>query len=126
MEEITLNDINLYSIGNTIQIAGVIWSGEGKAFVTLIPDKKEDLSNLKLLPMTLEDWEKFLKQTDLLETQIISEDDTGKIVKAIYRKSQRQIDSYLQWTCFKRDNYRCRYCYREVPLLNRYKAPYDG
>lgn len=116
MEKIKLSDINLYSIGVTIQIAGTLWCGEGKCFVTLLPDKKEDLSNLKLLPMTLEDWEKFLRQTDLLETEILQQDPSGKIVKAIYRKSQRQIDSYLQWACFKRDDYKCRYCHREVPL----------
>ena len=117
MEEISLNDININDIGNEIQLGGTIWTGKSIAFVTLVPDKKEDLSNLKILPMTLEEWEKFLRQTDLLETQIIGEDETGKIVKAIYRKSQRQIDSYLQWAIFKKDNYTCRYCGRTgIPL----------
>lgn len=117
VEEITLNDINILDIGNEIQLGGTIWTGKGQAFITLVPDKKEDLSNLKLLPMTLEDWERFLRQTDLLETEILEQDPSGKIVKAIYRKSQRQIDSYLQWGIFRNDNYTCRYCGRTgIPL----------
>ena len=117
MEEISLNDININDIGNEIQLGGTIWTGKSIAFVTLVPDKKEDLSNLKLLPMTLEDWEKFLRQTDLLETEILEQDPSGKIVKAIYRKSQRQIDACLMWDVFADDNYTCRYCGRiRIPL----------
>lgn len=116
MKPIKLSDINLHSIGNEIQISGVIWNGLGKTFITLVPDKEIDLSNLEIMPLTLPEWETLLKQTDLLETEMLAKDPTGKIVKIIYRKSQRQIDSYLQWACFKRDNYHCRYCYREAPL----------
>ena len=117
VEEISLNDINLLDVGNEIQLGGTIWTGKGLAFITLVPDKEEDLTNLKLLPMSLEDWEKFLRQTDLLETEILEQDPSGKIVKAIYRKSQRQIDAYLQWAIFKKDNYTCRYCGRTgIPL----------
>lgn len=117
MEEITLNDINILDIGNEIQLGGTIWTGKGQAFITLVPDKKEDLSNLKILPMSLEDWERFLRQTDLLETEILEQDPSGKIVKAIYRKSQRQIDAFLQWKIFQNDNYHCRYCGRTgIPL----------
>jgi 5-methylcytosine-specific restriction endonuclease McrA len=33
------------------------------------------------------------------------------------RKSQRQIDSKVQWDCFRRDKYKCVYCNRDdVPL----------
>ncbi len=116
MEEITLNDINLYDIGNEIQIAGTIWSGKGIVFITLLPEKKEDLSNPKLLPMTLPEWQTFLRQTDILETEIFQQDPTG-ITKILIRKSQRQIDTYVQWATFKRDGYKCRYCGRDgVPL----------
>ena len=116
MKTLQLADINLHDIGNEIQICGTLWSGLGKTFITLVPDKEIDLSNLEIMPLTLSEWETLLRQTDLLETEMLAKDPTGKIVKIIYRKSQRQIDSYLQWSCFKRDGYRCRYCYREVPL----------
>lgn len=117
MEEIKFDDVPLLEVGQSIQIGGVIWTSPNLSFITLVPDKKEDLSNLKLLPMSLEEWEKFLKQTDLLETEILTQDANGAVIKAIYRKSQRQIDNYLQWRCFKRDNYQCRYCGRDgIPL----------
>lgn len=115
MDEIKLTDINIYDIGNEIQIAGTIWSGKGLQFITLVPDKKETFDNLKIMPLTLDQWQTLLKQADIQETEMFSQDLSG-ITKIIFRKSQRQIDSYLQWACFKRDGYRCRYCYREVPL----------
>lgn len=117
MEEIKLSDINLLDVGNEIQIAGTIWSGKGMAFVTLFPGKQEDLSHLTTLPMDLQEWEQFLRQTDLLETEIFRTDPSGKIIKAIVRKTQRAIDGYMQWAVFKRDNYTCRYCGRTgIPL----------
>lgn len=118
MEEITLDDINLLDIGNEIHIAGTIWSGKGRVFVTLLPGKEEDFSNLQKLPMELPDWERFLKQADTLETEIIGTDpDTGKIIKSLFRKTQRQIDNFLQWAVFQRDQYSCRYCGRTgIPL----------
>lgn len=116
MEQITIDDINLLDIGNTIQICGTVWSGRDQAFITLFPNKTEDFSNLKLLPMTLEDWERFIRQTDIQEVEIFAQDATG-IVKKIVRKTQRQIDGYVQWRVFQRDNYTCRYCGRTgIPL----------
>lgn len=118
MQTISLSDIELLDIGNTIQIAGVLWSdGRDRAFVTQVPNHEDLPTDIHLLPLTLAEWEQFLRQTDLLETEILAQDISGKIVKAIYRKSQRQIDTYLQWAAFHRDAYHCRYCYRTgVPL----------
>lgn len=118
MRQIDLSDINIYDIGNKYQLTGTVWSSAGDAFITLFPDRLEDFSNASILPMSLEDWEKFLQQTDLLETQIFTEDpNNGKIIKAIWRKSQRNIDAHMQWAVFKRDEYKCRYCGRDgLPL----------
>lgn len=117
MKNIKLSDINIYDIGNSIQMCGTVWSGKGITFITQFPQKDEDFSDLTKLSMDLSDWEKFLKQTDILETEIFEQDPTGKIVKTIVRKTQRQIDSYVQWECFRRDNYTCRYCGRTgIPL----------
>jgi hypothetical protein len=116
MEIISINDINLLDIGNTIQLGGMIWVGPNICFVTQVPQRKDDLSQLKMLPMTLEDWERFLRQLDILETEIFTQDPTG-IVKKLVRKSQRQIEGYVQWAVFQRDHYTCRYCGRTgIPL----------
>lgn len=117
MKQISLGDIDIHSIGADIQIAGTIWSGLGKNFVTLIPGKQDDLSNLEIMPLTLDEWNILLKQADLLETEMFQKDPTGKLVKVIFRKTQRQIDAYVTWDVFKRDNYTCRYCGRTgIPL----------
>lgn len=119
MEEIKLDDINIYDIGNTIQMAGVIWKGQDgvPTFITSFPGKVEEFNNIKVMAMSLEDWQKLLLQSDTLETEMFLADPSGKVVKSIYRKTQRQIDSYVQWACFQRDNYTCRYCGRTgIPL----------
>lgn len=123
MDVIKLSDINLLDVGHTIQMAGVIWSGHNSKdhspiqFVTQLPGKSENFEDLKSMPMTLEEWETFLRQTDLLEIEIIGTDESGKFTKAIYRKSQRAIDNFMQWRVFQRDHYTCRYCGRTgIPL----------
>lgn len=117
MDTLNLQDINIYDIGNTIQIVGTIWKGPNNiCFITQFPDKDEDLSNAKKMIMSLSDWDRFLKQTDILETEIFLQDPSG-VTKKIIRKTQRQIDSYMQWNVFQRDNYTCRYCGRTgIPL----------
>jgi HNH endonuclease len=112
MKIINLNDINIYDIGNTIQIAGVVWAGRDVAFIAEIPGKSNEFQNLNKMPLTLEEWIKLNKQADLVETEIFSQDTTG-ITKIILRKTQRQLDGYLQWACWGRDNYTCRYCGRK-------------
>ncbi len=62
--------------------------------------------------MDIPDWQKFLKQSDVLETEILKDDGSG-VKKAIVRKSQRLIESHIQWQTFKSDNYHCRYCFRD-------------
>jgi hypothetical protein len=116
MEVINFSDINLLDIGNTIQLGGMIWVGPNISFITQVPQRQDDLSQVKILPMTLENWEAFLRQCDILEIEILAQDPTG-ITKKLVRKSQRQIDGYVQWAVFQRDHYTCRYCGRTgIPL----------
>ena len=116
MQTTKLSEINIYDIGNEIQTVGIILSGLGHSYVLLIPEKSPDLSNLELLPLTLDEWTIIFKQMDILETEIFEQDASG-ITKKLIRKSQRTIDNYLQWACFKRDNYSCRYCGRDgIPM----------
>ena len=102
-------DLNLLAIGNTIQITGMIYSGEGKSFLCFLPGDSNDLP-LEVLEMTPEEWQTFLRQTDVMEVEVLAKASDGTIAKAILRKSQRQIDTVVQWRVFKRDAYRCRYC----------------
>jgi hypothetical protein len=104
-----LCDINLYAIGNTIQLAGAIYSGDGKAYLCFLPDEQTDLP-MEPLEMDSEDWKVFLRQTDLMELEILAQAKDGSLAKAIIRKSQRAVDPIINWNCFRRDNYSCRYC----------------
>ena len=112
MEQIRLSDLDLLEVGNTIQIVGGLWQGNGKTFLTVLPDEDVAGTDVVLLKMNLAEWEMFLRQTDLSETRILEHDGAG-IKKAIVRKTQRQIDGNLQWVCWKRDEFKCRYCSRD-------------
>jgi hypothetical protein len=109
MKEIKLSDLNISDIGNTIQLVGSMYSGNGQIYFCQFPE--EHLENLEvvLLKMDAIDWQRFLRQTDLMETEILAKGPEG-ITKAVVRKTLRQIDSSLMWRVYKRDNYTCRYC----------------
>ena len=115
-------DLNLLDIGNTIQLNGAIFSGEKTDILCFFPGEQTSAliltdHELDVLDMTIEEWKIFLRQTDIMETEILAKDSSGKIAKAIYRKSQRQIDQRVSWKVFKRDQYKCRYCGNDnVPL----------
>lgn len=111
-------DLNLLSIGDTIQMVGAIYEGEGKTLLVFFPGEHNQHSVLQtVFGMGLPEWQAFLRQTDLLETEILTKAKDGTLVKAIARKSQRQIDQHVSWKVFKRDGYRCRYCANDdVPL----------
>lgn len=115
MNKIKLSDLNLLDFGNSIQLSACIYSTEGQNYLCVLPDEFQDeiVSNpLSLLEITPLDWEKILRQTDLLETEV-----RGGTVKAILRKSQRLIDTNMMWGVYRRDHYTCRYCGRnDVPL----------
>ena len=125
-----LSDLNLLSIGHTIQLAGAVYIGEGKVYLAMLPDESGDLSReasfqsqaqgelpVETLTMDQDDWAKFLRQTDLLETEALVRATNGTIEKAIVRKSQRQVEQGVSWKVYKRDGYRCRYCGSDdVPL----------
>lgn len=107
MNVVSLNDIDLLAIGNTVQIGGGIWAGNGKIYLVPLPDESLQ-GDYEILRMSTEEMERFLNQTDVLDIR-----GPGK---AILRKSQRQIDQFMSWEVFERDGYRCRYCGRKAPL----------
>jgi hypothetical protein len=112
-----LSDLNLLSFGNSILMTGVIFEGEGKTLLCFLPGESEPTNVLDRLDMDLDDWTKLIRQTDIMETEILQKAKDGTITKAILRKSQRQIDAQVSWKVFRRDGYRCRYCGRDdAPL----------
>ena len=133
-----LKDIDIHSVGNTRQLAGAVFRGEGKMLLALFPDDRGDLMNedtnlvvkpyyrdaltgsdedVHVLDMDHEDWKVFLRQTDLLEAKVLAEASDGTLAKIVLRKSARQISQQVSWNVFKRDGYKCRYCGRDdVPL----------
>ena len=123
-----LSDFDLLKVGHTIQLAGAVYAGEGKLFLAMLPDEQGALDEgavfsndegalvVTTLNMNLDDWTRFLRQTDLLETEVDARVN-GTVAKAIARKSQRQISQGTSWAVYKRDGYRCRYCAADdVPL----------
>jgi hypothetical protein len=104
-----LLSLDILDVGNSIQISGAIWSGNGKTYLVPLPD--EDLTeshDWHVLKMDAAEWERFLNQSDVLDVR-----GPGK---AILRKSQRQVDQVIAWQVFERDGYKCRYCGRKAPL----------
>lgn len=113
-----LSDLDLRKFGNTIQLAGAVYTGEGKTYLCMCPNEdapeKEDI---EVLLMDSDEWKEFLRQSDFLEVEVLAKAADGTVTKAIARKSQRQIDQVISWNVYRRDKYQCRYCGRgDVPL----------
>lgn len=110
-----LDDIDIYEIGNTIGLVGAVFGDEHNTYLCMFPD--QEVMALQVMDLNKEDWVKLLRQTDLLETEVLAFTEEGKLSKAIVRKTQRHIEQRLSWAVYKRDNYTCRYCGRDdVPL----------
>lgn len=107
---ISFNDVDLFAIGNTIQIAGVIMQGDGTTLLHFFPDDLDQRTDPTVVAMDLDDWKKLIRQTDLLETEVLTQASDGALAKVILRKSQRQIDTRISWRVYRRDDYTCRYC----------------
>jgi hypothetical protein len=112
-----LSDINIYDVGNKWGLMGAIFGDEDGVLLCMLPDTTVPPPKMDFLEMNDEDWHKFLRQSDLLEGEVLSKTKDGKLAKAIMRKTQRVIESRVSWAVYKRDGYKCRYCGRDgVPL----------
>ena len=104
----------LFDFGNSITMSGVVFSDVDRSIILMFPDNKVD--HITIPDVSLEDWKKILRQLDILEVEVLSDDKHG-LKKAILRKSARQIEGRISWNVFRRDSYTCRYCGRnDVPL----------
>lgn len=117
MSRIPFKSFDLLRFGNEIEMTGVVYTDRprGESYIIELPG--ESIFIPKEIEMEEGDWDVMLRQCDLLETEILAKAKDGSIVKAIFRKSNRQIDVQTTWKVFKRDNYTCRYCGKDgIPL----------
>lgn len=110
MRKFDLNDLDLLDFGNSLSIGGVVYSGNGKNIICLLPEDASFDDEFCTLYASSEDWKKIIRQTDIMETQVLEKATDGKLVKAIIRKSTRMIEQGVSWKVYKRDDYSCRYC----------------
>lgn len=111
-------DLDLETVGREVLLTGGVWSADGKVYVCLFPELGADEEyDLDVLHMTTEDWKLLIRQSDLMETEVLEKAKDGKLTKTIARKCQRQIEQGINWNVFRRDGYACRYCGNDqVPL----------
>lgn len=123
-------DFKLLDFGHSIQISGMILSGPKADYLVALPGEDaiefsdrptEAFKSLIAVEFSASDWEKFLRQSDLLEVE-----RTVGPIKAIVRKSQRQIDQAISWQVFRRDGFVCRYCGQERPLTVDHVIPWES
>ena len=114
MQRIKLEDLNILAVGNTIVLSGAVYTDADSSYLVMFPDEHDAVEKpMKVLNMDQDAWTRFLQQTDHLDVEMLAPDADGKLVKAIVRKSQRQIDQGVSWLVYKRDGYRCSYCSAE-------------
>jgi len=107
-------------VGRGVSLTGAILTDErtGESYVFRFPDYvDDDFQPVLVHPLTPEDWEALIKQTDLVEASVLAKAKDGKLYKAIIRKSARHISQQVSWSVFRRDGYACRYCGNDkIPL----------
>lgn len=127
-----LSDIDLLSVGNDLNLVGAVWAGKGKAVICTFPNSPASAfvrdgtvfldvdggeQELDVMNMDTDEWARFIRQCDLMETEVLQKAKDGSITKIILRKSSRNVEPTVQWKVFRRDECRCRYCGRDdAPL----------
>lgn len=112
MQELKFEDIPVMDFGNEYTIAGILFKGHNnEPLIVTLPQENIQLEP-RLVPVTLDEWNELMQQLDYNNVEGIRGEQ-----KVILRKSQRNVDSKISWTVFRRDNYACRYCgIDHVPL----------
>jgi hypothetical protein len=112
-------DFDLSKVGTEVLLVGGVWAGEGNTYLMLFPefDEPQPEDAMYAFHMDIIEWKKMLRQSDVVEKEVLEKAENGKLHKAIARKSQRVIEQGISWNVWRRDNYRCRYCGNaHVPL----------
>ncbi len=93
-------------IGHLLEINGILFSGDGRAYLCLMPDAK--FSPIEVVyPLNAEYWEAVIEASD--NPQYL--DATRKVW---LRKAQRLISGQVQQQIWARDGFQCMYCHRKM------------
>jgi len=101
---VPFSDLRLLDIGHEIQLAGAVYAGKGKVFLMMCPDEPLEDQEIVAMEMTQNQWLEVIRQSDLLETEVLAKMPDGKLGKAVLRKSTRQIEQGVSWQVFRRDS----------------------
>ena len=103
-------DFPLSEVGVTVDLVGGIWAGGDQAYLVYFPDSEIAMGTIHDVPLNTDEWKALLRQSDLVETTVLSKDVDGKLYRAVVRKCQRKVDQQVAWNVYRRDGYACRYC----------------
>lgn len=110
------SDLDLHKFGSEFQLTAVVFSKDETSYVLPFPGESTGNDMMKI-DLDTSDWQRLIRQTDLVEVEALAKAKDGKIVKTMLRKSSRQIEQSVAWKVYKRDEYKCRYCNADdVPL----------
>ena len=106
-------DINqlIPKLGTNFGIGGIVFTGAEGSVAVILPDEDRIDIDYIVYP-TAAEWERLLRQTDLVEVEIVNKNGA----KAVLRKSERQISQNVSWAVYARDGYSCVYCGSGGPL----------
>lgn len=110
-------EFDIKSVGQEVLLIGGVWAGKGGTYVVVFPEFGEHEGDVHVLHPTTEEFQALIRQSDLVETEVLAKAKDGKLYKAVARKCQRTVEQGVSWNVFRRDGYQCRYCgANEVPL----------
>lgn len=102
--------VGLDDLGDTWQLEGVVIGNGHHSLVMQTPFgggiAKDHMSIFEPTTADLEAW---LKHSDNPVAKLYHDQD-NPVVKAVVRKSTRQLDQSVVWTVYHRDHYTCVYC----------------
>jgi hypothetical protein len=98
--------IFLNDFGNTLLVKGIIY-GNGDDDIAMFLPGDELATYTTVWFADADEWHKVIKQTDDPEIYV---KDNGGAIKAIIRKSTRQVDEWMRWAVWRRDKFTCVYC----------------
>lgn len=112
----TVTKVGLQKFGVSVEMIGCVYAGENRTWVVPLPGETlSDPASIEILEV--ENWEEFMRQLDLQETEVLARAKDGTATKAMLRKSARRVDTDVSWRVYRRDGYACRYCGRNDGAL---------
>ncbi len=103
-------DIEMDELGDTWQLEGIVIGNGHNALLMKLPDAPDEVPlHTETFKPGTDELEAWLKHSDDPVAKLYHDQDS-LVVKAVVRKSTRQVDQLVAWKCYARDNYTCVYC----------------